>query len=305
MIFNNIIGNEKNKKLLTEIISRNQIANAYMFIGENSIGKLLFAKEFAKAILCTNNNKPCEKCKSCIEFNTNNNPDFYIVEPENNNIKIEQIRELTKKVYEKPIVSQRKVYIINDSNCMTKEAQNSLLKTLEEPPEYVTILLVASNDNLFLPTIKSRCTKILFDRLTDDNLKEVLEKKYNYFNISEIVYRIANGSVQKAVDLKDKAEEYKNIDDIFSNIENMSRLDLITNKDKVFKQKEDANDILEYINLIFFDRIKNDLKYANCIKIIEDTKERLKRNNNFDMTIDNFLITIWEEIHGKYNRCQI
>lgn len=304
MIFSNIIGNEKNKKLLAEIINKNQISNAYMFIGEDSIGKLLFVKEFAKAILCSGNTKHCNECKSCIEFESNNNPDFCIIEAESNNIKIEQIRELTKKVYEKPIVSQRKVYIINDSNCMTKEAQNSLLKTLEEPPEYVTIILVASNDNLFLPTIKSRCTKILFERLTNDNLKTILETKYNCFNISEIVYKIANGSVQKALNLKDKVEDYKSIDNIFSNIENMSRLDLITNKEKVFKQKEDANDILEYINLIFFEKIDN-LKYANCIKIVEDTKERLKKNYNYDMTIDNFLITIWEEIHGKYNRCQI
>ena len=142
MIFENISGNEKNKELLKKIIDTNNIAHSYMFVGKDSIGKLLFAKEFAKAILCLEGNKSCNKCKSCIEFNTNNNPDFNILEPEGNSIKIDQIRELTKKVYEKPVVSNRKVYIINDSNYMTKEAQNSLLKTLEEPPEYITIILI-------------------------------------------------------------------------------------------------------------------------------------------------------------------
>ena len=114
MIFENIIGNEKNKKLLEDIIAKNKIANAYMFIGQESIGKFLFAKEFAKAILCLNENKPCNKCKSCLELENSNNPDLTIIEPDGNNVKIEQIRELNKKVVEKPIVSTKKVYIIND-----------------------------------------------------------------------------------------------------------------------------------------------------------------------------------------------
>ena len=83
-----------------------------MFVGKESIGKLLIAKEFAKAILCTAEEKACNNCKSCIEFDTNNNPDFSILEPDGNSIKIDQIRELTKKVYEKPVVSNKKVYII-------------------------------------------------------------------------------------------------------------------------------------------------------------------------------------------------
>ena len=202
MIFKDIIGNEKNKELLKNIIDTNNIAHSYMFVGKESIGKLLFAKEFAKAILCLNKEKPCNKCKSCIEFNKYNNPDFSILEPEASSIKIDKIRELTKKVYEKPVVSTRKVYIINDSNYMTKEAQNSLLKTLEEPPEYVTIILITSNENIFLPTIKSRCTKILFDKLTNEELKKVLQKEYDYYNIPEITFKIADRKCKKGNKLK-------------------------------------------------------------------------------------------------------
>ena len=202
MIFNNIIGNEKNKELLKNIIDSNNIAHSYMFVGKDSIGKLLFAKEFSKAILCTSGEKACNKCKSCIEFDTNNNPDFSILEPEGNSIKIDQIRELTKKVYEKPVVSSRKVYIINDSQVMTKEAQNSLLKTLEEPPEYVTIILITSNENTFLPTIKSRCTKVSFNRLTNNELANILEKEYNYLNIPEITFKIAERKRKKGIKFK-------------------------------------------------------------------------------------------------------
>ncbi len=302
MIFENIIGNEKNKELLNQIIRTNNIAHSYMFIGKESIGKMLFAKEFAKAILCINDLKPCGECKSCIEFESSNNPDFEIIEPDGNNIKIEQIRELIKKVYEKPIVSNKKVYIINDSNLMTKEAQNSLLKTLEEPPEYVTIILIASNENLFLPTIKSRCTKIMFRKLTDSELKTILEKKYKKLNIQELMLKIADGSVNKAVSLDGKEELYNKVNRIYSSLENVNIIELINSKEDIFKDKEEAIEMLEYINLIFFQKISSNLKYVECMKIVEDTKDRLKKNNNYDMTIDNLNMTVWEVINGKYYR---
>lgn len=298
MIFDNIIGNEQNKEILRRVIENNNIAHSYMFIGKDSIGKMLFAREFAKSILCVNEEKPCNKCKSCIEFDTFNNPDFNILEPDGNSIKIEQIRELVKKVYEKPIVSNKKVYIINDSNLMTKEAQNSLLKTLEEPPEYVTIILVASNENLFLPTIKSRCTKIIFNKLSNSELVAVLKKQYNYSNVSDLVLKIADGSVKKTLSLREKEEDYTKINNLYSNLENISIIDIINSKEEIFKEKDQTIEILEYINLIFFDRINTNTKYIECMKIIEDTKDRLKKNSNFDMTIDNFNMTIWEEING-------
>ena len=298
MIFNNIIGNEINKELLKNIINTNNIAHSYMFIGKDSIGKMLFAKEFAKAILCTNNDKPCNICKSCIEFNTLNNPDFKIIEPEGNAIKIDQIRGLVKRVYEKPIISNKKVYIINDSNFMTKEAQNSLLKTLEEPPGYATIILIAPNDNLFLPTIKSRCTKITFNKLTNEEILLILKNQYNYQKVSDLVLKIADGSVKKTLKLREKENEYTKISNLYSNIENVSMIDIINSKEEIFKEKDQAVDILEYINIIFFDKINKNTKYIECIKIVEDTKDRLKKNNNFDMTIDNFNMTIWEEING-------
>lgn len=298
MNFENIIGNEKNKELLGQIVNNSNIAHSYMFIGQDSIGKLLFAKEFAKAILCVDNQRPCNSCKSCIEFDTLNNPDFSMIESDGNAIKIEQIRELIKKVYEKPIVSNRKVYIINDSNLMTREAQNSLLKTLEEPPDYITIILISSNENLFLPTIKSRCTKIIFNKLTNNELLNILEKEYNYSNVSELVLKIANGSVKKALNINDKENEYKKINYIFSNLENSNIIDIINCKDEIFKNKDEVFEILDYINLIFFDKINTNVAYIECMKMVEDTKDRLKKNSNFDMTIDNFNMTVWEEING-------
>lgn len=298
MIFENIIGNQKNKKILEDIIIKNKIANAYMFIGQESIGKFLFAKEFAKAILCLNENKPCNKCKSCLEFDNSNNPDLTIIEPDGNNVKIEQIRELNRKVVEKPIVSTKKVYIINDGQNITKEAQNALLKTLEEPPEYVTIILITTSESAFLPTIKSRCTKINFNKLTEEEMLKILKEKYNYQNVGNIVYKTSNGSISKSIQIIEKQSEFEDINKMFSNLEHANVIDLINSKEVVFKDKEDINSILDYSITIFFEKIKDNRKYIECIEIAENAKERLRKNSNYDMTIDNFMLNVWEEING-------
>ena len=186
-MFENIIGNDKIKNDLKQVLQNNHISHSYMFIGNKGIGKSKFAKEFAKGILCNSDiNKPCLSCKSCIEFDNNNNPDFYYIYlGEENSIKIETIRLMQKKVQELPIVSKRKVYIIDDAEYMTKEAQNCLLKTIEEPPEFVTVILITSNENRILNTIKSRCLKIYFNSIDSNDMKQFLKDTYKINNISE------------------------------------------------------------------------------------------------------------------------
>ena len=127
-MFNNILGNDKIKESLMNSVKNNKISHSYLFVGTEGIGKKLIAKEFAKMILCNNENKYCGKCKSCIEFDSDNNPDFKIIEPDGNSLKIEQIREFQNKVAEKPIISSRKVYIINDSDKMTRRSSKLFIK---------------------------------------------------------------------------------------------------------------------------------------------------------------------------------
>ena len=294
-MFNNIIGNETNKQILKNIVENNNISHSYIFSGISGIGKFMFAKEFAKAILCTaNEEKPCNNCKSCESFDNLNNPDVIIIDEKENSIKTEQIKELTNNVLEKPIQSNRKIYIINNSENMTKEAQNSLLKTLEEPPQYITIILITNNENLLLNTIKSRCIKIPFNKLSDDEIKKYFQN--NLEIIDNNMINACGGSIEKALILKDKKEMFSKIDEIFKNIENMDELQILSIKDTIFKDKDDVFYILDYINTIFYDKMLKNIyhaeKYEKCIKIIEDTKLRLKKNNNYDMAIDNCLFTI-------------
>ena len=253
-------------------------------------------------ILCLNKDKsPCGECKSCIELENDNNPDFNIIKPDGK-IKIEQIRKMLEKVYEKPIISDKKVYIIDDAETMTIEAQNCLLKTLEEPPEYIIIILITSNESNLINTIKSRCLKLTFNSLENGELKQYLENKLEFQNISETMLENFEGSVGKALKVKEKQELYSNMETTLKNFNCNSVIDLINNATEIYKGKENINEILEYFNIYFLKKAKeeynNASKYVKAIEIIEDTKKRLVYNSNYDMTIDNLLINIWEELNN-------
>jgi len=298
-MFNNILGNKEAKKILENSIKTNKISHSYIFIGQSGVGKFLFSKEFAKAVLCQGKQKPCDKCEACIKFNGENNPDIQIIdEIEEKSIKTETIKEMVKGVYEKPIASAKKVYIIKDSQKMTKEAQNSLLKTLEEPPEYVVIILITENENLLLNTIKSRCSKVKFNPLTNIEITKILKEKCDFEEVSENILEIAGGSVAHALQIQGKESLFNEIKETFSNLERLNIIDLLNKKDVLFKDKDSIYEVLNYINIILFNKTNENVKYTNCIKIVEETKDRLKKNSNYDMTIDNLLLKIWEEING-------
>ncbi len=296
-MFENIIGNTNIKTVLEKSIKQNKLSHSYLFVGTQGIGKKMIATEFAKMILCLDDNKYCNHCKSCIEFDTNNNPDFVLISPDGNNIKIEQIRDIQKRIQEKPIISEKKVYIIDNADLMTTEAQNCLLKTLEEPPEFAVIILIGSNSNTFLPTIKSRCTIMNFNKISDEEMTKYLREKCDVKNIDQNMLYMYQGSIGKALELKEKQEEYKNIENIINNINRYDLIDFINNAEILYKSKEEINDILDYINVILFNKAKDEYLYTNCIQIVENTKKRLKQNANYDMSIDNMLFNIWEEIN--------
>lgn len=296
-MFDKIIGNDKIKEMLYKSVKDKKTSHSYLFVGIEGIGKKEIAKEFAKMLLCISDNKYCNICKSCIEFDSNNNPDFLYIEPEGNSVKIEQIRYIQRKIQEKPIISNKKVYIINDADKMTTEAQNCLLKTLEEPPEYSTIILIGSNENMFLSTIKSRCMIIHFSKIEDEKIRKYLEEKYELKDISTNMLEIFQGSIGKAILLKDKKEQYEKIELIIKSISQKSIIDILNMSEILYKSKEEIFDILEYINVILIKLSKIDYEYIKCINSVEETKTRLKQNANYDMSIDNMLFNMWEDVN--------
>lgn len=293
-MFNKIIGNEEIQNLLKQAIKNNRTSHSYLFVGTEGIGKKQIAKEFAKALLCLNNDKYCNTCKSCIEFDDNNNPDFVILEPDENSIKIEQIREIQRKVVEKPIISNQKVYIIDNSDKMTTEAQNCLLKTLEEPPKYITIILIGTNENAFLSTIKSRCTILRFKDIPQHKIEEYLDTQQIYFKDKRIL-KACGGSIGKALEIIDRQEEYESIHEFIENLAQENIIDIFQKTQILFNSKERIQDILQYINILLLEMAKENYKYSECIEIVEDTKKRLQSNANYDMTIDNMLLKMKEK----------
>lgn len=294
-MFEKIIGNDLIKETLAKSIEKGTSSHSYLFVGIQGIGKKMLATEFAKKLLCIEKQQDAT-CKSCIEFESNNHPDFMCVEPEGTNIKIEQIRFLQKKIQEKPIISNKKVYIINDADSMTSEAQNCLLKTLEEPPEFATIILIGSNENAFLSTIKSRCMILHFQPISDEKIGQYMEMNYGMKGITKNCLAMFQGSIGKAISLKDKKEEYDNVQNMVENLTKKDLIEILKLAEPLYKAKEEIFEILEYMNILLLNHAKENYLYTNCVNIVENTKKRLKQNANYDMCIDNLVFNMWEEM---------
>ena len=287
-MFENIIGNEKIKQTFLDALNSGNISHSYLFVGKAGIGKKQFAKEIAKKVMCLRD----EKCESCQKFNANSNPDFQIIDPDGKSIKIEQIRNMQSKILEKPIISSKKVYIIDNSELMSEESQNCLLKTLEEPPEYAMIILISSNENRIIQTIKSRCIIVRFEDLTNEEISK-------YLNTQDIdIIKLCDGSLEKADHIQEKKEVYCKLRDIANNLEKKSLIDVLNNSELLYNSKDDIIELLDYLNVIFFEKCKENINYSKAVSIVEKVKKKINANNNFDMSIDYMLIHIWEEFNG-------
>lgn len=287
-MFENIVGNNKVKTILSNISNP---SHAYIFLGPDGIGKSLFAKEFAYKWLCTSTNRPCGECKACIQFKSSNNMEFSIIEPEEGSIKVEQIRNFIKNVYEKPVESNKKIYIINDADKMTDSAQNALLKVLEEPPLYVMIILVGSNEQAFLNTIKSRCVKINFQELSLKELKQYFEN--NGEPINEKFLDIYQGSIGRAKRLTGQENIYLEIEECILNIQKINKVEFIKKCTKNIT-KDNIRDILDYLNILLFKLGRNNLKYLEVIPEVNDAVKQCRANCNVEMISDNLFLKIYD-----------
>ena len=243
---------------------------------------------------------------------SHNHPDFTIINEEGDIIKISAVREMIQTIYEKPILSDRKIYIINDVDKMTveahkpprsKEAQNCLLKTLEEPPEYAVLILISSNPDMILSTIKSRCSKLIFKKLNKEEITEILKEKNINKQISDEMYDFFEGSADKAIKITQNEEQYKPLLEFVEKIKQEDKLDFLIKNKEIFS-KDNINEILEYLIVLLYHKGQksNEENYLECINIVQETMNCLKANSNFDMSIDNMLFKIWEEVNEDNSR---
>ncbi len=157
---------------------------------------------------------------------------------------------------------------------MTKEAGNSLLKTLEEPPNFITIILIGSNESMFLNTIKSRCIKIPFQKIEENILQEFLETKHS-IHLSENLIKACEGSIEKALMINEKKEQYEKISEVFGNIENYKLIDVIKKLEFIYKNKEDIYEMLDYINIILSSKTKK-IKYIRVYRSSRTNEKEFK-----------------------------
>lgn len=177
----NIRGNEKIKAYFERAFKEKRLSHSYLFEGSTGIGKKTMAMAWANLLLCENSqaNKPCGVCKSCELLKAGNHPDLIMIEKDAKTTKIDAIREkLVLEMETKPYRSAYKIVIVKDADSLTPEAQNAMLKTMEEPPSYGMIILMTQNAEFLLPTIRSRCVQLRFEPLKEQELYDCLESTY-------------------------------------------------------------------------------------------------------------------------------
>ncbi len=201
-----IYGQKQAKELLSRSLAADRLAHAYLFQGPGGVGKQLFARKLATAINCSGNNglESCGICGSCKKMAAGTHPDFLLVSPEKGAIKIAQIRELIKKLSFAPYEAGTRVVLVEDIHTMRQEAANSLLKTLEEPPENNILILTADSAGNVLQTILSRCQTIPFYSLTTDETVTILREQEEMDQQTALLLaRLGEGSPGKALLLND------------------------------------------------------------------------------------------------------
>lgn len=277
-MYENILGHQKEINILKNIVKSDKILNAYLFVGNKGIGKSLVAKEFAKDILNIQN------------LNSSNDYKYVSRLDGKKDITIDQIRTNIKDdVQVIPSSGDKKVYIIDDSEFLNVESQNALLKTLEEPPFYTVIILIASSVETILPTILSRLYVINFLPLSHEEVVEYIEKKYNT-KFDDKVINFVDGSIGTIDNIigNNLQPEFEKINNLYKLLEKKSSIEVINSiKDINFK----VSDVLSYLEYLLYTNNK-----YNCVEFVEKAKQRLKNNGNYDIVINTMILKILDKI---------
>jgi len=255
MIFDKIIGHERQKKILVRAIERRKIAHAYLFSGTEGVGKKLLAIAFAKALLCETKDS-CGQCPACLKVDNNNHPDIHTLDNNGEAIKVEQIRALQKKLSLRPLEGTRKVSIIDDAEQLTTGAANALLKTLEEPQPGTLIILLSHQPEKLLTTIRSRCQHLPFSRIPKQTLASFLAHKLDLNDTAATVLSaLSEGSFKKALGAKRDLyiEKRPKLIQSLSALSPRSIIPTFAFADELETEKDDIFDILDIFQAFYRD----------------------------------------------------
>ncbi|MDO4332972.1 MAG: DNA polymerase III subunit [Eubacteriales bacterium] len=325
--FKDIIGQEQIREHLQTALRLHKVSHAYIINGERSSGKEFIAKIFAMALQCERGGEePCQECHSCKQALSGNHPDIIrLIHEKPNTISVEDIRtQINQDMGIKPYQGPYKVYLINEGEKMTVQAQNALLKTLEEPPEYGVILILTSSLESLLPTILSRCVVLNMRPVRDDLVKKYLMETLRIPDYkAEVCTAFARGNIGRAK-LLASSEEFEKVREeavtLLKYINEMEISEIVAAIRKITEYQFDVTDYLDILSiwyrdvlmfkamndanhLIFREEIQYIKKVADrssyegietVLGALDKAKARLAANVSFDLTMELLLLTIKE-----------
>ena len=325
--FRDVIGHEHLIEHLQSAIAMGKVSQAYIFDGEKGSGKNFLADRFAAALQCSaDGEKPCGTCTSCKQAEGRNHPDIIRITHEKpNTISVDDIRQqLCSDVMIKPYKGPYKIYIVDEAEKLNVQAQNALLKTIEEPPAYAVIILLTTNSESFLPTILSRCVTLHLKPAKDSVVRRYLMEQVKIPDYqADICVAFAQGNIGKARRLA-LSEEFgqmkEHVIHLVKYIQEMDISELIFGMHKITEFKTDISDYLDLLmvwyrdvllykatwnpsSIVFSDEIHTLRKMASkssyegietILKALDKAKLRLAANVNFDLTMELLLLTMKE-----------
>lgn len=324
--FKDILGHEQIIEHLQNAIALEKVSHAYIFNGPEASGKMMLADAFAMSLQCEGDEKPCLNCRSCKQAMDRNQPDIiYVTHEKPNTIGVDDIRtQINNDIDIKPYGSRYKVYILDEAEKMNQQAQNALLKTIEEPPAYAVILLLTTNADRFLPTILSRCIRLDLKAVKEAEIKKYLMREYQIPDYqADVCAAFSQGNVGKAIQLA-SSEEFGCLKaDVLQLMKRVNDIDLYemgAAVKQIAEYKLSVNDYFDLMmiwfrdvlymkatndvnGLIFKDEVYDIKKQAakrsyqgieKILKAMETAKVRITANVNFDLVIELLLLTIKE-----------
>jgi DNA polymerase-3 subunit delta' len=325
--FSNVIGQDNIKDSLINSIYKDTVSHAYIFSGPVGIGKKTMARVFAGSLLCSSfsNGNKCNKCLPCRMIAEGSNPDYREIKTDAASIGVDDIRSIQSDIIIKPMYSTRKVYLIIDADKMTSQAQNCLLKTLEEPPYYAVIVLTTSNYDSLIGTVRSRAVKYNFQKNTYQQVRQLLDTIPGpQAEEKDFIASYADGVIGTAIMLA-QSEEFVRLRDEVSkvvfNIQNCKMKEILSMYDFFENNKESISTILDVMTLFYRDllvvkkttgenvlinRDKKDIIFNNAvsfstgkliknIETIESTRRNIRKNANYRLSIEIMLMKLQEE----------
>lgn len=327
LAFQEILGHETIKDHFQKAIKAHKISHAYILAGEAGMGRKSLAHAFALTLLCEKGkSQPCMECHACKQVLSGNHPDLiHVTHEKAGSIGVDDIREqVNDTIMIRPYSSYYKIYIVDEAEKMTIQAQNALLKTIEEPPSYAVILLLTTNSDGFLPTILSRCIQLKLKPLQDSVICGYLINSLGIpENEAKLYTAFARGNLGKAMRLADSEEfrnMYKKLLYILRNVRTMDISELLVCIKKLKEEEMDLYECLDFMQMWYRDalmfKVTNDAnllifkeEYStiseisrqigydgmeNILQSIEKARIRLEANVNMELVMELMFLVMKE-----------